>query len=113
MTDIEISILTLLAKGVFVLISALCIAALLKNAMAGKGWRSARPVLIWLAWGLVTWLGGLLIFVLANAHTHVSGKIMVIRIIVLGYLFLGMALVGYLVKRLRDGDSPDVGRRAG
>lgn len=106
MSDIEISILVLLAKGVFVLISALCIAAILKGAMAGKGWRSARPALAWLAWVLVTWLGGLLLFVLANAHTHVPGKILVIRMIVLGYLVLGAVLVVYLVKRLRDGKPP-------
>jgi small-conductance mechanosensitive channel len=109
MTDIEISILVLLAKGVFVLISALCIAALLTDAMAGKGWRSARPVLIWLAWCLVTWLGALLVFVLANAHTQVPGKIMVIRIIALGYLLPGAVLAGYLVKRLRHRDSPAAG----
>lgn len=109
MTDIEISILALLAKGAFVLISALCIAATLKSIMAGKGWRSARPLLIWLAWGLVTWLGGFLLFVLANAHTQVPGKILVIRVIVLGYLFLGAALVVFLVKRLRCRDSPDAG----
>jgi len=30
-----------------------------------------------------------------------AGKILVIRMIVLGYLFLGAALVVYLVKRLR------------
>lgn len=99
----------LLAKGVFVLISALCIAAMLKDVMAEKGWRSARPVLIWLAWGLVTWLGALLIIVLANAHTHFSGKIMMIRIIALGYLLSGAALVVYLLKCLRDSDSPDAG----
>jgi len=109
MTDIEISILTLLAKGVFVLISALCIAAMLKDAMAEKGWRSTRPLLILLAWGLVTWLGALLIMVLANAHTHVPGKIMMIRMIALGYLLLGAVLVVYLVKRLRGRDSPDAG----
>ena len=101
MTDIEISILSLLAKGVFVFISALCIAEILKVAMAGKGWRSARPLLIW--------LGGFLLFVLANAHTHVPGKILVIRMIVLGYLFLGTALVVYLVKRLRYRNPPDAG----
>ena len=109
MTDIEISILTLLAKGAFVLISALCIAEMLKGAMTGKGWRSARPLLTWLAWVLVTWLGGFLLFVLANAHTHVPGKILVIRMIVLGYLFLGAALVVLLVKRLRYQDPPDAG----
>jgi uncharacterized phage infection (PIP) family protein YhgE len=108
-TDIEIGILTLLAKGVFVFISALCIAEMLKGAMAGKGWRSARPLLTWLAWILVSWLGGLLLFVLANAHTHIPGKIMVIRMIILGYLFLGTALVVYLVKRLRVAGSPDAG----
>lgn len=59
---------------------------MLKDLMAEKGWRSARPVLIWLAWGLVTWLGGLLFMVLANAHTHVSGKTMAIRIIAPGSL---------------------------
>lgn len=101
--------LTLLAKGVFVLISALCIAALLKDAMAGKGWRSARPLLVWLAWGLVTWLGALLIMVLVNAHTQVPGNIMMIRIIALGYLLLGAGLVVYLVKRLRDRDPPVAG----
>ena len=109
MTDIEISILTLLAKGTFVLISALCIAETLKGAMAGKGWRSARPLLIWLAWVLVTWLGGFLLFVLANAHTQVPGNILVIRVVVLGYLFLGVALVVFLVKRLRYRDSSDAG----
>jgi hypothetical protein len=109
MTDFEISILTLLAKGVFVLISALCIAATLKDAMSEMGWRSARPLLIWLAWVLVTWLGALLIMVLANAHTQVSGKIMMIRIIALGYLFSGSALVIYLVKRLRVSDTQDAG----
>jgi hypothetical protein len=108
MTDFEISILTLLAKGVFVLISALCIAATLSDAMAEKGWRSARPLLIWLAWGLVTWVGALLIMVLANAHTHVPGKIMLIRAIALGYLFSGSALVVYLVKRLRGRDDPSI-----
>lgn len=112
MTDIEISILTLLAKGVFVLISALCMAAALRDIMAGKGWRSARPVLIWLAWGLVTWLGAMLIMVLANAHTHVAGATMAIRMIALGYLFFGMVLVVYLVKRLRGRDSSDAGGRA-
>ena len=55
--------------------------------MAGKGWRSAGPLLTWLAWVLVTWLGRFLLFVLANAHMHGPGKIMVIRMIVLGYLF--------------------------
>jgi len=109
MTDIEISILTLLAKVAFVLISSLCLAATLKAAMAGKGWRSARPLLIWLAWVLVTWLGGFLLFVLANAHTHVPGKIMVIRMIVLGYLSLGAVLVVILVKRLRYRVPPDAG----
>lgn len=107
MTDIEISILTLLAKGAFVFISALCIAEILKRAMAGKGWRSARPLLTWLAWALVTWLGAFLIFVLA--HMHIPEIIMVIRMIVLGYLFLGTALVVYLVKRLRYRDPPDAG----
>ena len=67
----------------------------------GKGWRSARP--------LLTWLGGFLLFALANAHTHVPGKILVISMIVLGYLFLGTALVVYLVKRLRYRDPPDAG----
>lgn len=106
MTDIEISILVLMAKGVFVLISVLCIAIILKDAMEGKGWRSARPVLVWLAWGLVRWLGAFLILVLANAHTHVPGKVVIIRIITLGYLLLGAGLAGYLVKRLRGGNSP-------
>jgi hypothetical protein len=109
MTDIEISILTLLAKGVFVFISALCIAEMLKGAMAGKGWRSARPLLTWLAWILVTWLVGFLLFVLANAHTHIPAKIMGIRMITLSYLFLGATLVVYLVKRLRARDFPDAG----
>ena len=109
MTDIEISILTLLGKGLLVFISALCIAATLKNAMAGMGWRSARPVLVWLAWIVLSWLGGFLIFVLANAHTHIPGKIMMIRMIVLGYLVLGTILVVYLLKRLRYGDSQDAG----
>ena len=77
--------------------------------MAGKGWRSARPLLTWLAWALVTWLGGFLLIALANAHTHVPGKILVISMIVLGYLFLGTALVVYLVKRLRYRDPPDAG----
>jgi ABC-type branched-subunit amino acid transport system permease subunit len=109
MTDIGISILTLLAKGVFVFISALCIAATIKDVMAKKGWRSARPVIIWLAWVLVTWLGALLIFVLANAHTHVSEAFMAIIIIALGYLILVTALIVYLLKRLRDGDSQAAG----
>ena len=109
MTDIEISILTLLAKGVFVFISALCITEMLKGAMAGKGWRSARPLLSWLAWILVTWLLGFLLFVLANARTHIPAKIMVIRMITVSYLFLGATLVIYLVKRLRVRNSPDAG----
>lgn len=101
MSDIEISLLVLMAKGVFALISVLCIAVILKDAMADKGWRSARPALIWLAWGLVTWLGAFVILVLANAHTHVPGKVMIIRVIALGYLLLGAGLIGYFVKRLR------------
>ncbi len=105
MTDIGFSVLTLLAKGVFVFISALCIAATLKDIMAGKGWRSAWPVLIWLAWVLVTWLGALLVLVLANAHTHVSEATMAIIIISLGYLVLVTALIVHLLRRLRDGDS--------
>lgn len=108
MTDIEISILVLLAKGVFVLISALCIGAILTDMMAGRGWRSARPVLTWLAWVLVSWLGGFLLLVLANAHTHVPGKVMLIRMIVLVYLLLGTGLVVFLVKRLRGGNAPGV-----
>jgi hypothetical protein len=47
--------------------------------------------------------------VLANAHTHVPGKIMMIRIAALGYLFSGTALVAYLVKRPRTGDTRDAG----
>lgn len=108
MPDIEISILVLLAKGVFILVSALCIAAILRGVMAGKGWRSARPALAWLAWVLVTWLGGSLLFVLANAHTHVPGRIVVIRMIALGYLALGAVLVAYLVRHLRGGKPPAV-----
>jgi hypothetical protein len=82
---------------------------MLKGAMAGKGWHSARPLLTWLAWILVTWLLGFLLFMLANAHTHIPAKIMVIRLIALGYLFLGATLVVYLVKRLRAGNSPEAG----
>jgi drug/metabolite transporter (DMT)-like permease len=109
MTDIEISVLVLLANGVFILISALCIAATLQDVMAEKGWHSARPVLIWLGWCLVTWLGGFILLVLANAHTHVPGKILVIRMMVLAYLLLGSALFAYLLKRLRNRDSPGAG----
>ena len=109
MTEIEISVFVLLAKGVFVLISALCIAATLRNIMAEKGWRSLRPVLIWPGWCLLTWLGAFILLVLANAHTHVPGKILVIRMMVLVYLLLGTALVVHLLKRLRNRDSPDAG----
>ena len=109
MTDVEIGYLTLLAKGIFVFISALCIAVVLKDVMAGKGWRSVRPVLVWLTWGLVSWLGAFLVFVLANAHTYVSGKLLMIRVIVLVYLLLGIALSVYLVRHLRHGPPPDAG----
>ncbi len=101
MSNFEINILTLLAKGVFVLISTLCLASMLKDALAEKGWRSARPVLIWLAWGLVTFICALLIMLLANAHTHVSEATLAIRIITMVYLVTGMALVVKLAKRLK------------
>ena len=77
--------------------------------MAGKGWRSMRPLWAWLAWILVTWLVGFLLFMLANAHTHMPSKIMVIRVISLAYLLLGAALVVYLVKRLRVRNSANAG----
>jgi hypothetical protein len=74
----------------------------LKDVMAGKGWRSANPVLIWLAWCAVTWLGALLIMGLANAHTQIAEATVMIRLIALAYLILCIALVVYLLKRLRE-----------
>ena len=108
MTGIEAGVLTLLAKAVFVLVTAACIVQFAVLARR-RGWHVLVPVLIWLGWLLASFLGAFAVLVLANAHTHADAAVLAIRGIAAVYLALGGGLLVYLVRRIRDGGRDTAG----
>lgn len=104
MSDIEIGVLTLLAKAIFVLVTAACMVQFAQRVQRNR--RCARhvlvPVLIWLCWLLVTFLAAFTVLALANAHTQVAAATLSIRVIAVSYPLLGVWLLVYLVRRIRD-----------
>lgn len=109
MSDIEVGVLTLLAKAISVLVTAVCMVQFVICARR-RGWHVLAPVLIWLGWGLVTFLAASAVLVLANAHTHVDAATMAIRVIAGVYLALGGGLLVHLVRRIRSSGRETAGR---
>jgi hypothetical protein len=105
MTDIEIGVLTLLAKAVFVLVTAACMVQFAQRIQLTRrrGWQVLVPLLIWLVWVLVTFLAAFAVLVLANAHTHAATATLSIRVIATSYPLLGGWLLVQLVRHIRSG----------
>lgn len=104
MTDIEIGVLTLLAKAVFVLVTAACMVQFAQRLQRAR-WRGRHvlvPALVWMGWVLVTSLAAFMVLVLANAHTQVATATLSIRVIALGYAVLGGWLFAHLVRGIRN-----------
>ena len=104
MSDIEIGVLTLLAKVVLVLVTAACMVQFAQRLQQGRrrGWHVLVPVLIWLGWVLVTFLAAFTVLVLANAHTHAATATLSMRVIAASYPVLGGWLFVHLVRRILD-----------
>jgi NADH:ubiquinone oxidoreductase subunit K len=100
MTGFEAGVLTLLAKAVFVLVTAACIVQFAILLQGRRGRHALVPVLVWLGWLLASFLGALAVLALANAHTHADSAVLVIRIIAAVYLALGSGLLVHLGRRI-------------
>lgn len=100
MTGFEAGVLTLLAKAVFVLVTAACIVQFAIQIQGRRGRHALVTALIWLGWLLVSFLGAFAVLVLANAHTHADSAMLAIRIIAAAYLALGGGLLVYLGRRI-------------